>query len=89
MAPEIINKQTYSFPADVWALGILLFKMTTGVFPFRGSDDKDLYKQINGGKIDFPTSISNPLKNMIKKILSLNQNERPTLREVTSEEWLQ
>jgi MAP/microtubule affinity-regulating kinase len=44
MAPEIVNKATYSFPADVWALGILLYKMTTGNFPFKGNDDKDLYK---------------------------------------------
>jgi len=36
MAPEIINKTAYSFPADVWALGILLYKMLTGSFPFKG-----------------------------------------------------
>ncbi|CAD8156666.1 unnamed protein product [Paramecium pentaurelia] len=89
MAPEIVNKQTYSFPADVWALGILLFKMTTGQFPFRGNDDKDLYKSINSGKIEYPQYMSIQLRNLIKKILNTNQNERPPLKEVALDEWLQ
>lgn len=37
MAPEIVNKKDYTFPVDIWALGILLFKTLTGTFPFRGT----------------------------------------------------
>lgn len=40
MAPEIVNKKEYSFPVDIWALGIMLYKLITGNFPFRGKDDK-------------------------------------------------
>lgn len=36
MAPEIINKKNYSFSVDIWALGILLFKMLSGSYPFKG-----------------------------------------------------
>ena len=36
MAPEIVNKKEYSFAVDIWAAGILLYKMLTGVFPFKG-----------------------------------------------------
>lgn len=44
MAPEIVNKTEYCGPpADIWALGILLYAMVNGCFPFRGSTDKDLY----------------------------------------------
>jgi len=65
MAPEIVNKVQYSFPADVWALGILLFKMVTGAFPFRGADDKELYRKINSGKIEFPIAVSPLVKSFI------------------------
>ena len=36
MAPEIINKSDYTWFVDIWALAILLFKMCSGNFPFRG-----------------------------------------------------
>jgi MAP/microtubule affinity-regulating kinase len=65
MAPEIVNKVQYSFPADVWALGILLYKMVTGAFPFRGADDKELYRKINSGKIEFPASVTTNVKSLI------------------------
>ena len=37
MAPEITRKSDYEGrPVDIWALGVLLFVMITGQFPFRG-----------------------------------------------------
>ena len=42
MAPEIVSKINYKgTPADIWALGILLFALLTGNFPFRGSTSLD------------------------------------------------
>lgn len=82
MAPEIVNKVQYSFPADVWALGILLFKMITGAFPFRGTDDKELYRKINSGKIEFPSTVTPSAKSLIQRLLRVNQADRPTAKDV-------
>lgn len=41
MAPEIVQKLEYrGEAADIWALGVLLFVMITGYFPYRGSTDE-------------------------------------------------
>ena len=41
MAPEIINKQPYcGFPVDIWALGVVLYVMLTGEYPFKGMNHK-------------------------------------------------
>lgn len=38
MAPEIVAKRSYEgAPADVWALGVMLYRMLSGIFPFKGS----------------------------------------------------
>ena len=44
MAPEIVRKSDYEGkPVDMWALGVLLYVMLTGVNPFRGTSEKDLF----------------------------------------------
>lgn len=47
MAPELTKKKEYDGRAvDMWALGVLLFVMLTGVFPFKGTSESDLYYKI-------------------------------------------
>ena len=47
MSPEIVQKRDYEGkPVDMWALGVLLFAMLTGTFPFRGISESDLYYKI-------------------------------------------
>ena len=50
MAPEIVQQQEYvSGPVDIWALGIILYYMVAGYFPFRkgkGKSDKEIFKKI-------------------------------------------
>ena len=38
MAPELVAKKDYlGQPVDIWALGVLLYKMLTGYYPFNGN----------------------------------------------------
>ena len=46
MAPELVKKGSYNKSVDVWACGVILFKLLTGIFPFRGNVEKDLCKKI-------------------------------------------
>lgn len=47
MAPEIVRKSAYNgFKADIWALGIVLYVMLTGKFPFNGKTEKDIFSRI-------------------------------------------
>jgi len=47
MAPEITMKKEYDGKiVDMWALGVLLYVMSTGIFPFKGTSEADLYHKI-------------------------------------------
>lgn len=47
MSPEIVSKTPHPpFTSDIWSLGVLLSTMVTGQHPFKGSNDRDLYRNI-------------------------------------------
>ena len=55
-APEIVQKIDYDgFKVDIWALGILLYSMLCGKFPFKSSFDKELYRKIKLGEFLMPS----------------------------------
>jgi len=71
MAPEIISKIEYcGKKADVWALGVVLYALVCGKFPFRGLSDSDLCKKIIGCSYEAPpVNISSKCGSLLKRIL--------------------
>ena len=72
MAPEHVAKKDYlGQPVDIWAMGVLLYKMLTGYYPFNGKiifnikfikigkTDKELFHAIRRGKFRMPEHITN------------------------------
>lgn len=69
MAPEIVAKVEYSGPpADIWALGVLLFALLCGKFPFKGSNDKELYHAIRFNELQFPDHVSPAARFFLTKL---------------------
>ena len=55
MAPEIVLKTEYCGPpADIWAMGVLLFTILSGQFPYRGATDEELYNKICKADYNLP-----------------------------------
>ena len=89
MAPEIVSRKEYSGPpADVWALGILLYVALSGFFPFRAPTDRELFKKIERGIFTIPNHISGDAKGLIHKILCVDPQKRPTASEIIKHAWL-
>ena len=75
MAPEIVNKTEYAGPpADIWALGVLLYAMLCGCFPFRGATDKELYRRITRGSFAVPEQlgVSKEALGLLKRMLCVD-----------------
>lgn len=69
MAPEIVAKIEYSGPpADIWALGVLLFALLCGKFPFKGQNDRELYNAIRFNELQFPDHVSNSARFFLQKL---------------------
>ena len=91
MAPELVIKKDYcGMPADIWALGVILYIILTGKAPFNGSFEDDLYRRIQKGKYKFSEDIqlTKQCKNIISKMLCVNPNKRISASELISEPWI-
>lgn len=70
MAPEIVSKREFRGPpADVWALGVLLYVLLCGKFPFKGKSDEELYHKINSGVLDIPDHLSYAARCLLEKMI--------------------
>ncbi|MEO8399075.1 MAG: tetratricopeptide repeat-containing protein kinase family protein [Ignavibacteriaceae bacterium] len=77
IAPEILKKEDHDYRVDLYALGILLYKIVYGDFPFDIKVEIDIYKAHLEKEFEFPESKYSPeLINIIKKLLSKDPNER-------------
>lgn len=70
MSPELVMKKEYRGDlADVWAVGVLMFALVSGVFPFWSPIERELYRKIIKGSFDFPPHVSINTRAIIEKIL--------------------
>ena len=89
MAPEIVDRlDHFALPADIWALGVLLYALLTGSFPFKGLSDKDLYKNISRGTFTFPENLPAEARNLIGRMLNVDPGLRPTCGEILAHAWV-
>nr|AAI45243.1 EG212225 protein [Mus musculus]AAI50734.1 EG212225 protein [Mus musculus] len=88
-APELVLQEPYDGKkADVWSLGVLLYFITTGYYPFRGSTMKEMEEKIATGTYDIPTHVSGQLENLIHQILTVPPEMRPSIEDIERHPWV-
>ena len=90
IAPEVLYKQAYSYEADVWALGCILYALLVGQPPFDTATLKEIYARIcnnNYREVD-DTIASRSGQDLIKWLLQPNPELRPSLERVKEHAYL-
>jgi len=94
VAPEILLQHPYGKSVDIWALGVLLFIILSGNFPFNHSTQNNLFKLIVRSQFSFDVykhkwnKVSQDAKTLIKKILVVNKEERYTIDDIINDPWM-
>ena len=80
LPPEVASGEEFSSnqKLDIWAMGIILYLMVEGCYPFDGKNTKEIIMSILRGKLEFnkKIKISNPLKTLIGGMLEKNYRFR-------------
>lgn len=86
IAPEVVRRTEYSFPVDVWAIGVLVYTMTYGTPPFETEAAQKTYEKIKAIDYNFPEVDhgSAEVKDVIRLCLQGAPEARPTCRDLLS-----
>ena len=91
-APEVVSGHEYGREADIWSLGVILYVLISGMLPFYGNSDEEIFDRILAGNPRMTgrkwTHVSSAAKKLILLMLSMDAKWRPSAKEVLEHEWL-
>lgn len=97
LAPEVFKGTSNAGPPlDVWSLGVILFAVLCGRMPFEGPASQNpsrprdavIRAKIMKCQYKLDDSLGAEVKDLIRRMLMLDPNERATIPEVLSHVWL-
>ncbi|XP_016392191.1 calcium/calmodulin-dependent protein kinase type II subunit gamma isoform X7 [Sinocyclocheilus rhinocerous] len=92
LSPEVLRKDPYGKPVDIWACGVILYILLVGYPPFWDEDQHKLYQQIKAGAYDFPSpewdTVTAEAKNLINQMLTINPAKRIMADQALKHPWV-
>ena len=90
MAPEVLKKH-YNEKCDVWSCGVIMYILLSGLPPFNGRDDDEIYEKILIGKYDIKSppfdKVSSNCLDLIENLLNMDVKKRFSAEQALNHEW--
>lgn len=90
IAPEVLLGE-YDEKCDVWSCGVIMYILLCGYPPFGGDTDEEIFQCVIKGEYEFDPAdwgaVSDEAKELIKRMLIMNKDLRPSALEVLADPW--
>lgn len=88
IAPEIAQGLPYNAKAEIWSLGVILYCLVCGQYPFEGPTVQVQLQKIVLSEPTFPSFLSEDLVDLLMKMLTKEAGKRATLTEIREHPWM-
>ncbi|KAI7839122.1 hypothetical protein COHA_007125 [Chlorella ohadii] len=97
-APEVLsNTMKHGHQADVWSLGVALYKMCVGLYPFERLEDaadartavQNVLSRIARVEYQIPDNMSTELQDLLGRMLVKDPGQRITMPGIMAHPWFQ
>lgn len=89
-APELQTGTPYTgFPVDIWALGVSLYILVVGNYPFDGGDLGKIKEQVIAKRVIYPSRLTPECIDLLGKMLNRNPDTRITISEILVHPWME
>eukprot|EP00656_Telonema_subtile_P033107 TRINITY_DN3653_c0_g1_i1.p1 TRINITY_DN3653_c0_g1~~TRINITY_DN3653_c0_g1_i1.p1 ORF type:complete len:354 (+),score=87.32 TRINITY_DN3653_c0_g1_i1:87-1148(+) len=85
-APDVLRGKGYGISVDVWSLGVLMFVMVCGQYPF--VQDSGMYDRIMAAEYTLPPSLSPLGMGLLSSMLQKEPSDRIDITGVVRHKWL-
>lgn len=91
-SPEVLTADSYDEKVDLWAAGVLLYELLTGVRPFNSSHTRTVINMIIEGRMSYPDAlwshISPEAQHAVKWLLTRDPSARPSAAQALTHPWI-
>jgi len=90
MAPEVLNGD-YGKEADIWSVGVMIYVLVSGQYPFHANSSRELFPLIRDCKWSFHepefSKVSKNCKDLISKLLVKSPTDRLNGKKALEHPW--
>jgi calcium/calmodulin-dependent protein kinase I len=92
IAPEILKGELYGYGVDLWAIGVIVYILLSGVMPFGGETEEEQFDAIKRGDMEYPPetwgTISKEAKSFVSSLLTVDPSKRSDAESALSHPWV-
>jgi len=92
MAPQVVQKQMYSYKADIWSIGVILFELLKGVTPFHSKNREEFEGKVKASDYGFSEAVKGKLTLetvlFLSQCLQHNENSRKDVLELVEHPYI-
>ncbi|KAM4045663.1 serine/threonine-protein kinase SIK1 isoform 2-T2 [Anomaloglossus baeobatrachus] len=89
-APEVFQGKEYEGPLlDVWSLGVVLYVLLCGSFPFDGPNLPAVRQRVLDGRFRIPYFMSQDCESLLRRMLVVDPGKRLSIAQIRQHQWFQ